>query len=85
LIKWKARATTTELILGLIYVFIAVGVIIFAYGYISGMVSEGEGIIVKREGIAVLFICISLILLLGLLGGIEIGRYVQTQLAKRET
>lgn len=83
LIDWKVR--TMDLILGLISVFIAIGLIIWVYTYVSGMASGGEDIVMKHEGIIGFLYYGFGVLFFGLLGGFEIGRYVQAQFTKGET
>lgn len=72
-----------NLIWGLILIFIAVALIVLVYSYFSGMTSGGGDIVLKREGISGLSMVMFAILLFGLLGGFEIGRYVQTESIRR--
>lgn len=80
-----SKTSLKNLILGIVCVFLAVIVILFSYGYVSGLVSEGGDIIIKREGISSMFEVIGVILLLGLAGGFEIGRYAEMEFNKRKS
>ena len=77
-----SEAGVRHLVSGIIGIFSIVILIIFAYGYISGMASTGD-IGIKREGINALFVIMFLVLLIGVASGFEIGRYVQTEFTKR--
>lgn len=81
MIDWKVR--TYDLVLGMISIFIAIGIIIWQYSYISGLASipEGHIVVTRPEGFLV---WTSLILFFGLMGGFEIGRYVQAQVVIRK-
>jgi len=79
------EASTKNLIFGLICVFIAIVLVIWVYTYVSGMASGGEDIVMKHEGIIGLLYYGFGVLFFGLIGGFEIGRYVQTEFTKRRT
>jgi len=68
-----------SLILGLIALFLDVGVILFVYGYIAGMASAGNQFIVTYEGLRVLIIAMFGILALGFFSGYEVGKYIEKQ------
>lgn len=72
----------SNLISGIISIFISLALIIWAYSYISGL-SGGEDVVIKAEG-AVIFAYFGIaIFLFAVWGGVEIGRFLQTELTKR--
>jgi hypothetical protein len=70
------KAGLKNLVFGLITLFLDVGMILFVYGYISGMASSGEQFIVTYEGLRGILIAMFGILVLGFGSGYEIGKYV---------
>jgi len=88
---WKekyiyGKAGVINLIFGLICIFIALGLIIFAYGGMMGKPSGDQVIFdmtLERFSSTMLTIWLA-ILLFGAIGGFEIGRYIQTELTKRK-
>lgn len=77
------KANLKNFIFGLIILFISVGLILFVYGYISGMASGGEEFIIKYEGLRGLIIAMLGILVFGFVAGYEIGKYVEEVYVKR--
>ena len=80
-----SEAGIWNLLFGLICFFIAVGLVIFGYGELSG-IAAGEQVIfnMTAEIFSSTILTIFLgILLFGILGGYEIGRYIQTIFTKR--
>lgn len=78
------EAGVNNLILGIFIMAMAVSVILFMYGYLSGMASHENGqIVLATEGISGLPLIMLLVLVFGIISGYEIGRYVQTQFTKR--
>ena len=80
------KASLKNLILGIICLFIAIVLIIFAYSYLAGMTATlgaGEDIILKPEGITGLLYFNFAILFFGLWGGFQVGRYVEMEFSKR--
>jgi hypothetical protein len=73
------EARLRNLIMGLITLFSAIAMILFTHGYTSGMAPGGE-IIIVSEGLIILMLCM---LILGLMAGYEIGRYVEMEFGKR--
>jgi len=66
-------------------VLTALSIVLFLYGYISGLARSGEDIIVKLEGWNGLFIGMFFLILLASWGGYEIGRYAEMEFSKRRT
>jgi len=81
--KLFKEAGVRNLITGIISLFVAIVFIIWVYSYLTGMVSGGGDLIMKREGIIGLLYFGFGILFFGLLGGFEIGRYVEMEFSKR--
>jgi len=88
---WKekyvyAEAGISDLVLGLISIFMALGFIIFAYGGMIGKPS-GDQIVFdmtpEKFSSSMLTIWLG-ILCFGIIGGFEIGRYIQTEFTKRK-
>ena len=79
------KASLKNLVLGMLLLLSTVGLILFVYGYLSGMASSGGDIILKRDGVSGLFAALLGILFLGVWGGYEIGRYVEMEFSKRRT
>lgn len=77
------EAGVSNLLLGVILIVVALGLILYGYGYLSGMASGEGNIVLTTEGISGLPLAMFLLLVLGIVGGYEIGRYVQTQFTKR--
>jgi len=80
------KASLKNLIWGIISLFIAVVLIVWLYSYLNGMVSTlgaEEHLTMKPEGIIGLLYFGFGILFFGLLGGYEIGRYVEMEFSKR--
>lgn len=69
----------------MLLLLLTVGLILFVYGYLSGMASSEGDIILKRDGISGLFTALLGILFLGVWSGYEIGRYVEMEFSKRRT
>lgn len=72
-----------NLITGIIVLFVAIALILWTYGFLSGMATSEGDIVMTREGIRNVPIIMLVILFFGLWGGFEIGRYVQTEFTKR--
>ncbi|MBX5328489.1 MAG: hypothetical protein QHH18_03210 [Candidatus Bathyarchaeota archaeon] len=77
------KASLKSLIFGLILLFFDVGVIIFVYGYISGISLGGEQFIITSEGLKGLIIAMLGIMAFGFVSGYEIGKYVEEVYVKR--
>ena len=78
-------AGVINLVSGMLFIFVAIGLIAFAYGGMMGKPS-GDQIIINMtlEKYASTMLLIWLVILLfGIIGGFEIGRYVQTEFTKR--
>ena len=81
------EAGVRNLVFGMILVFIAVGLILFGYGGLSGKPS-GDQIVFDmtlEQFTSTMLAIWFAILFFGVLGGFEIGRYVQTEFTKRRT
>ena len=88
---WKEKyiygeAGISDLVLGLISIFMALGTIIFAYGGMLGKQS-GDQIVfdmtLEKFSSTILTIWLG-ILFFGIIGGFEIGKYIQTEFNKRK-
>jgi hypothetical protein len=80
------KASLKNLIWGIICLFIAVVLIVWVYSYLNGMVSTlgaEEYLTMKPKGVIGLLYFGFGILFFGLLGGYEIGRYVEMEFSKR--
>ena len=80
-----SEAGIWNLLFGLICFFIAVGLVIFGYSELGG-IAAGEQVFfnMTAENFSSTLLAIFLgILLFGIIGGYEIGRYVQTIFNKR--
>ena len=79
------EAGVKNLIQGMILIFIALGLILFAYGGVLGK-PAGEEIVIamtpEQYASTMLLIWLA-ILFFGVWGGFEIGRYVQTEFTKK--
>jgi len=77
-----------DLIGGIISIFAAIGIIILFYGALWGKFSEvrqGEQVIITNPNgfTSVMVTVFFALVILSVLGGFEIGRYVQTEFTKR--
>ena len=83
------EAGVWNLLFGVILVFTAIGSILFIYGMVLGKLSgleEAEVVVVTDpEGFLFLLKVVLAILFLGVWGGFEVGRYVQTEFTKRKS
>jgi hypothetical protein len=70
------KASLKNLVFGLVSLFLATGLILFLYGYISGMGSSGQQFIITYDALRSIVIVMFGILFLGFGGGYEIGKYV---------
>ena len=81
------EARVRNLVFGIILVFGAIALVLFVYGALLGKFSGVDGaevVITDPEGfVSGLVAILLLILFLGVGGGFEIGRYVQTEFTKR--
>ena len=79
------EAGVRHLVFGIVSIIIAVGLILVVYGYVSGAARIGDIIFEASEALASWFLIYGFFALgLGLLGGFEVGRYVQTEFTKRQ-
>jgi len=69
-----------DLVLGMVSLFIAIGIIVWQYSYMLGMASVPENYVVIKHPEGFLF-WTSLTLVFSLIGGFEIGRYIQAQVS----
>lgn len=76
------EAGVPHLVFGIFCVVVAVILIVFGYAYLIGLEASGEGEIILKDILGVTAWNIGT-LLFGVVGGFEIGRYVQTEFAKR--
>ena len=79
------EAGVIQLISGVVAIAICIGVIINGYGFLSGMESDNQVVLdMSHESYSVSLLGLMLFpFLLGIYGGIEIGRYIQTEFTKR--
>jgi hypothetical protein len=84
--KVFSEAGINDLIIGIIAVILCFGVIIIGYGFLHGMESDNHVILdMSHETYIVSFLALMLFpFLVGIFGGIEIGRYIQTEITKRK-
>lgn len=84
--KNKSKAGNGQLIIGIIAIAIALGVIIYGYGFLSGSEADNQVVLdMSHESYTVSLIGLMLFpLFIGVYGGIEIGGYIQTHLRKEE-
>jgi hypothetical protein len=75
-----------DLIIGIVAIILCFGVILTGYGFLYGMESDNQVIIdMSHETYSVSFLALMLFpFLIGVFGGIEIGRYFQTEFTKRK-
>ena len=69
------RPEMLNFIFGLVCVAVSVGIVLFMYSYTSSLASESGYIIWRSVEISKLYLVFGLLLLFGLLGGYEIGRF----------
>lgn len=85
--KLYSEAGVSNLVAGIICIFVALLGMAFVYGiYFGNIVSLGgaQAVLADPQRFISLMALFSLaILFLGILGGFEIGRYVQTEFTKR--
>lgn len=84
---WKEKhiygeAGVGNLVLGILLVIIALLIIVYMYAYVSGLEASGEGMLVLRDISGLTMLNLGT-LFFGVVGGFEIGRYVQTEFTKR--
>jgi hypothetical protein len=72
----RRGAGLKDLLAGIVAIFLALILIAYTYAYTLG-VSSGGDVAVRQEGIPLLFLMIVFILFLGIIGGLEIGRYLE--------
>jgi len=81
------EARVRNLVFGIVLVFLAITLILFAYGGLLGRFSGLDGaevVVTDPHGfVSNLLLILSLLLFLGVWGGFEIGRYAQTEFTKR--
>ena len=80
-----SEAGVWNVVFGLICIFIAIGLIIFGYDKFTGT-PAGEQVVINMtaDNFTSTLITIWLgILLFGVIGGYEVGRYIQTEFTKR--
>ena len=79
------EAGINDLIIGIVAIILCFGVIIIGYGFLYGMESDNQVIInMSHETYTVSFLALMLFpFLVGLFGGIQIGRFFQTEITKR--
>jgi len=79
------EAGVIQLLTGIVAITLCFGVIIYGYGFLSGIEIDNQ-IVHNMDHESYLVSLLGLMLfpfLLGVFGGIEIGRYVQTEFTKR--
>ena len=88
---WKEKYFYSEagifnLLFGLTCIFIAFGLIIFAYGWILGQPIGDLSIndLTNEEFVSTMVLIWIGILFFGVIGGYELGRYIQTEFNKRK-
>jgi hypothetical protein len=64
-------------LLGLICVIFAFALVLYTYSYTSGLTSNGYTILESKD-VPTLFLFIGGVVLLGVYGGIEIGRFIES-------
>ncbi len=69
-------------ILGLICVIFSFALVLYMYNYTSGLTSHGYTILESKD-VPALFVFIGGVVLLGIYGGIEIGRFVEASHKKK--
>lgn len=75
-----------DLLLGIIVIFTAFIFTAYVYAYTLGL-SSGEDVVLRHEGIFYFFLAAVGTLFLGIVGGLEIGRYLEKTMneKKRQT
>ena len=81
-VTWSG-AGLKDLLLGIVCILFAIIAIISVFAYTLGY-SGGEGVVVKQEGISGLFVATFSVLVIGVLGGVEIGRYVEKTMNEKK-
>jgi hypothetical protein len=66
---------------GIVVLGIAIIIIVYLYGYIAGL-SQGGDIVIKQVGLQPIFEVIFLLVVLGFVGGVQVGLYFEAQRAK---
>jgi hypothetical protein len=81
------EASVRNLVMGMFAIFIDVILIAFAYGILLGRWAVPQGaqlVVTDPQGfLSIMLLVWIAILAFGILGGLEIGRYVQTEFTKR--
>ena len=80
------KASNSDLIIGIVAIALCFGVIIVGYEFLYGTELDNQVILdMSHETYTVSLLGLMLFpFLLGLYGGIEIGRYIQTEFNKRK-
>jgi hypothetical protein len=76
IVKAAGKPRLLNFIFGLVCVISAFALVLNIYGYTSGLTSQGN-IILESKEVPQLFLFIGLVVLLGVYGGFEIGRFVE--------
>ena len=77
------EAGVSNLLLGVILICGALSLMLYMWAFLSGVVSGEFDIVGETEGISNFFLVMLLLVVLSIVGGYEIGRYVQTQFNMR--
>lgn len=77
------EAGVSNLLLGVILICGALSLMLYMWAALSGIVSGEFDIVGETEGISNFYLAMLLLVVLSIVGGYEIGRYVQTEFTKR--
>jgi uncharacterized membrane protein YqhA len=72
------KSKLLNLIFGIATVFLAVGFTLYLYSLNSTQSINGSDLIIKAADVPRLFLLIGMILFLGIVGGYEIGRFMES-------